>query len=86
MYFYAQLNEHNICTGVSQLSGEITANNMIPITEMNVDLLWRKYENGQWSEEKFEPISTAPITEFEETKRRLDDVEMAIAAILGGAV
>lgn len=86
MYIYAQLDENNICTGVSQLSGPVDAPNMIPIDRMDIDYIWRKYENGAWSEDKYEPSTTAPLTEFEETKRRLDDVELAIAAILGGAV
>lgn len=85
MYFYAQLNEHNVCIGVSQLSGPVDNSNMIPIDNMDIDLIWRKYENGQWSEEKYEPTSTAPIDEFEEIKQRVADLEMAIAAVLGGA-
>lgn len=86
MYCYAQLNEHSICIGVSQLSGVVEADNMIPITIMDTDYLWRKYENGQWSAEKFEPVSTAPIDDFEETKQRVADLEMAMAAVLGGAI
>ena len=86
MFYYAQLNENNICVGVSQLSGEVIQNDMIPINTMNTDFLWRKYENDQWSAEKFEPQSTAPITEFEDTKQRVADLEMAMASILGGAI
>lgn len=85
MYFYAQLNENNICIGVSQLSGEVDAPNMVRIPSFDPDYIWRKYEDGQWTEEKFEPETTAPVTEFEETKQRVSDLEMAMAAILGGA-
>lgn len=85
MVYYAQLNENNICIGVSQLASEVKANNMIQINSLNTDYIWRKYENGSWSMEKFEPQTTAPITEFEETKQRISDLEMAIAEILGGA-
>lgn len=86
MYYYAQLNENNICTGVSQLSGEVIQDKLISIENMSADYLWRKYENGQWSAEKYEPQSTAPITEFEETKQRVSDLEMAMAAVIGGAI
>lgn len=86
MKIYAQLNENNICIGVSQLSGEVIQNNMIPITSMDTDYIWRKYENEQWSAEKYEPVSTAPLDDFEETKQRVADLEMAMAAVLGGAV
>lgn len=53
MFYYAQLDKNNICVGVSYLSGEIIADNMIRIEEMNADLLGKKYNNG-----KFEVVST----------------------------
>ncbi len=84
--FYAQLNENNICIGISQLSGEIIHDNMIPIIEFSEYYIWRKYENGEWGEEKYEPESTAPITEFAEQGQRISDLEQAIAAIIGGAI
>jgi hypothetical protein len=64
MYFYAQLNDNNICIGVSQLSGEIIDPKMIAIESVDTDKIWRKYENGTWSTDKYEPTSTAPIDEF----------------------
>lgn len=48
MFYYAQINEENICVGVSDLSGEVSADNMIRIEEMNVDLLGKKYNSGNW--------------------------------------
>lgn len=68
MKFYAQLNENNICIAISRLSGEVIQENMIEIQSEDSDKLWRKYENSAWSTEKFEPESTAPISEFEEMK------------------
>ncbi len=52
--YYAQLDENNICVGVSDLSGEIIADNMIRIEEMNTDLIGKKYNNGNW--EAVEPL------------------------------
>lgn len=86
MYIYAQLDDNNICIGISRLSGEVDAPHLVPIDAFSEDYLWRKYENGQWSAEKYEPQTTAPLTDYELTKQRLDDVELAIAAILGGAI
>lgn len=86
MYNYAQLNKNNICIGISQLSGEVSDSNMVRIPNADPDYLWRKYENGQWSEEKYEPQITAPLTEFEEVQQRVSDLEMAVASILGGGV
>jgi len=55
MKIYAQLNENNICIGLSILKDEVSQSSMIEIQEINEDLLWRKYENGVWSQEKYLP-------------------------------
>lgn len=56
MFYYAQINESGICIGISSLNQEINNPEMIMIESYNVDYLWRKYENEQWSKEKYEPI------------------------------
>ena len=53
MYFYAQLNDENICIGVSQLRDEENSPDLIPITGSefaDADLLNRIYENDSWGE------------------------------------
>ena len=84
MKFYAQLNENNICIGISQLSGEVKQENMIEIESLDNDLMWRKYEHSEWSTVKFEPESTAPITEFEALKSDYAELSDAVAEILMG--
>jgi len=84
MKFYAQLNENNICIGISQLSGEVIKDNMIEIQSFDNDKLWRKYENKAWSTEKFEPQSTAPISEFEQLKAEQQELSDTVAEILLG--
>ena len=84
MKFYAQLNENNICIGISQLSGEVIQPNMIDIQSFDNDKLWRKYENKAWSSEKFEPQSTAPISEFEQLKAEQQELSDTVAEILLG--
>lgn len=87
MFFYAQLNEQNICTGVSTLSGEVSSPDMVVIPDFDSDYLYRKYENGQWSTEKYEPQTTAPLTDYEQTKTRVDLLENAVNdLVLGGVV
>jgi hypothetical protein len=68
MKIYAQLNENNICTGISQLSEEVIQDNLIEIPLLDISYMWKKFENGAWSTETFEPISTAPISEFDQLK------------------
>lgn len=57
MYLYAQLNKNGICIGISQLSGIVEAEHMIPLTE---EQLWEArigwhYNNGVWTDpETFE--------------------------------
>lgn len=38
MFKYAQLNDQNIVVGISQLSGEVVADNLILINEAEVEL------------------------------------------------
>jgi len=87
MIHLAELNENNICIGVKTVLHMIDDGKHVEIPEPNFDYyVWRKYEDGEWSTEKYEPESTAPLSEFEETKQRIADLEAAIAAILGGAL
>ena len=57
---YAQLDMNNICTGISQLSGEVQAPNMLQIEHYDATLMGKKYENGVWVEL---PPSPEPIPE-----------------------
>ena len=84
MKFYAQLNENNICIGISQLSGEVVQDKMIEIQSFDNDKIWRKYENKEWSAEKFEPQSTAPISEVEQGKLEQQELSDTVAEILVG--
>lgn len=72
MKFYAQLNENKICIGISQLIREVIQSDMIEIDCMDHDKLWKKYENNIWSNEKYEPQSTAPLSDFEQLKTDLE--------------
>ena len=74
MIIYAQLNTNNICIGISQLSGEVDDPQLVKIDSLDTDKLWRKYENDQWSAEKFEPQSTAPLTKFEQLRADVDQI------------
>ena len=56
---YASIDDSNICIGVSQLNAEVSDSNLIEIEKCDEDYIWRKYENGVWSTEKYLP--PAPI-------------------------
>lgn len=87
MYHYAELNEYGICVAVSTLSSEVTAENLIQLSSYDEDKLRRKYENGQWSADKFEPQTTAPLTEFEQLKQQQALMQAALDdLILGGGL
>ncbi|MBU3098392.1 MULTISPECIES: hypothetical protein [Clostridium] len=68
MKIYAVLNGNNICTGISQLSGEVIQADMIEISSPDMSYMWKKYEGGVWSAETFEPVTTAPINDFDQLK------------------
>ncbi|MDD3041089.1 hypothetical protein [Bacteroides sp.] len=50
MFYYAQVDKSSICIGVSQLSGVVTADNMILLETYDVSLLGKRYNNGAWGE------------------------------------
>lgn len=62
---YAQLDMNNICTGISQLSGEVQAPNMLQIEHYDITLMGKKYENGVWVELPPEPMPVPEPTEEE---------------------
>ena len=75
MVHLAGLNENNICTGVKTVKVFIDDGKHIEIPEPNFEYyVWRKYENEEWSQEKFEPESTAPISEFEQLRTDVDNL------------
>jgi len=57
---YATIDDSNICIGVSQLNAEVNDSNLIEIEKCDEDYLWRKYENGVWSTEKYLPLEPPP--------------------------
>lgn len=61
-YFYAQLDEKNICVGVSSLSGEMTQDFMIQIDSMNSEILGMKYirETNTWESVVIPPLPYVP--------------------------
>ncbi|WP_031517465.1 hypothetical protein [Desulfofalx alkaliphila] len=80
-YSYAQLNKDNICIGVSTLSGKVDFPHMIPIDNSDGDYIWRKYEKGQWSEEKFKPDIEgveAPEESVEDKLARLEEQNLIL--------
>lgn len=82
MKFYAILNENKICTGISQLSGEVIQEDMIEIESANMTYMWKKFEIGVWSVGTFEPISTAPIDEFETMKNNQETTNITLMSIM----
>lgn len=57
---YAQLNEENICVGVSQLSREVDSPLLIPIAEFDSSVIGKKYNNGAWEEVEQPEITPEP--------------------------
>lgn len=74
--FYAQINESNICVAVSNLTGKVQDDKLIPIASMSHGLLGKKYENGKWVE--------VPTPEPEPTQ--LDNIEEQLNALTADSV
>ncbi len=59
---YAQINEENICTVISDTgSAEAVRPNLIPIDTYDTSLLGKRYINGIWEDvEQPEPLAPQP--------------------------
>lgn len=69
---YAQLNEENICIGISQLSGKVAAENMIELASYDTSILGKKYVDGKWEDVEH------PEEEAEPTEQEIIQVEMLL--------
>lgn len=69
---YAQLNEENICIGISQLSGKVAAENMIELASYDTGILGKKYVDGKWEDVEH------PEEEAEPTEQEIIQAEMLL--------
>lgn len=65
-YYYAQIDESNICIGVSQLSGEVNLPSMVLLDNYDSSLLGRQYNNGGWEDVEQPEPQEPPISEIEQ--------------------
>jgi hypothetical protein len=80
--FYAQLNNDNVCVGVSILAGEVTADNMVEIPNADEDFIYRKFD-GQWSVAKYQPdVPLIKKDEFEELKAQQALMQAALDELI----
>jgi hypothetical protein len=50
-FYYAQINEENICTAVSELAGDMSSHdNLIPISSVDSSLLGKRWTGSGWEE------------------------------------
>ncbi len=50
-YFYAEINENNICHSLLSTPKITEAENMIEVDSYDMSLIGKKYENGIWKEQ-----------------------------------
>lgn len=63
MIFYATIDENNICYGISQLSGEVIADNMIELLSYDTTLLGKMWTGSEWVENPNPPDPPEPSNE-----------------------
>lgn len=74
-FFYAQINEKNICIGISSLAGAVTDESLIEIESYDLSILGKKYSNGIWEDVPKEPIVPE---EVQPTNAELKENQLAI--------
>jgi hypothetical protein len=53
-FYYAQIDENNICCGVSELAGEINSPNLIQLGELDTTLLGKIWNGSEWLDPQFQ--------------------------------
>jgi hypothetical protein len=49
-FYYTQINENNICCGVSELAAEMSNPNLIRIDGLDISILGKVWNGSNWSE------------------------------------
>lgn len=50
-FYYAQINEENICTAVSELAADMSDHsNLLSIESLDLSLLGKKWNGSDWEE------------------------------------
>lgn len=80
MIFYAELNEQNVAVGIKMVNEELDVPNHIQIESLDEEYMFKKYENGEWSTEKFLPDAGAiQLSEFEKLKAESEALKQSQA-------
>lgn len=80
MYRYAQIDSDGCVVSDSHLSGEVEADNMIPISE-DFDLANKKYVDGEWVEYTPEPTVEVLTEEQEIMYENQSNIEMILCLL-----
>lgn len=79
MFAYAQITEQGYCCGVSELSGEVQQEDMIPLDSFDTSYIGRKYDtkNKVWTDEYLqnEDVTKEP-DKVEMLGQQLSDLEI----------
>ena len=76
-YYYAQLDEDNICVGLSQLTGEVDSRDMIELSEADFsggNIMGCRHEDGQWVDVSPEPY--VPEKTIEERLAEMEELQL----------
>lgn len=63
VHYYAQINDDNICDGVSQLSGIVDKPNMIELESYDMSVMGKMWTGSEWVENPNPPDPPEPSTE-----------------------
>lgn len=76
--YQAVLNDDNVCVGLKQTKEKIDDDYHIEIDSMDNDYMWRKYDDGEWSDDKHKPESDNDTEELtlDDLKKQADDADI----------
>lgn len=85
-YYYAQLDDNNICAGVSDLSGPIEAENMIQLDSYDTSVQGKLWTGSGWAENPNPPEPQPETVTLEILQAKIDQLEQQNMALMMGMV
>lgn len=85
-YYYAQLDDNSICTGLSDLSGPVEADNMVQLDTHDTSVQGKMWTGSGWTENPNPPEPQPEPVTLKSLQDKIDQLEQQNMALMMGMV
>lgn len=79
VYYYAQIDDNNICVGVSQLAGEVDNSSLVVLESYDTSIMGKLWTGTEWVDNPNPPSPVEPTQEptAQDIMDKLNDMQGA---------